>query len=405
MRGKVEVFSIEDDGSCRLLHTESNLVVDGAGETIVDMLTTPSSVLAVTPSIMDTSNWRVNAISFGTAGGNFGNNAVSSSGTCNEKLTGAPASYVTLAAINDPTSWVNPDRSVKVNRIIRALYLSGTVPGTVTASSYTPPYKLPSYPDPLDTKLEDVNMAYVNVSGDGTKSFGQFENRINFNLDDASAYTVGAFAVSWNAADGHGNGNFWTALVSSLEGDFVADRTLNLVASAEGVGSVASFNGRANVDYRGFCRVLPVNLAAIEWRGATGWDPADSNDWRGYPTVSGVGVQTNPIDFVTDPRIHFCVALHPDDCKMFNIYGGLHHIGLWTFDVKKCFADVTAPVVNHLEWPLDSAGANNREYRLFAKKTFTENLVRNKDNGSSPGIQQTNNLILKWTMDFRLIHD
>ena len=402
MRGKVEVFSIEDDGSCRLLHTESNLVVDGAGETIVDMLTTPSSVSVVAPAIMDTSNWRVNAISFGPAGGNFGNDAVSSTGTCNEKLIGAPASYVTLAAIEDPTSWINPDRSVTSNRIVRALWVSSTFAGGVTASSYTPPYKLPSYPDPLDTKLEDVNTAYVNVSGDGTRSFGQFENRINFNLDDASAYTVGAFAVGWNAAVGHGYGNFWTALVSSLEGDFVADRTLNLVASADGVGSVASFNGRGNVDYRGFCRVLPVDLADSEW--SPDWRYANSNSWRGRPTVSGVGAQ-DYLTFVKDPRIQFCLSLHPDDCKMFNIYGGLHHIGLWTFDVKKCFADVTAPVVNHLEWPLDGAGANNREYRLFAKKTFTENLVRNKDNGSSPGIQQTNNLIIKWTLDFRSIHD
>ena len=56
MKGKVEVFHILSDGSEELIFFGDNLTVDGAGETIVDMLTMPSSMLAVAPAVFDTSN-------------------------------------------------------------------------------------------------------------------------------------------------------------------------------------------------------------------------------------------------------------------------------------------------------------------------------------------------------------
>ena len=67
MKGTVEVFKIVDSGEEELLYKEDNLVVNLAGQSIVDMLTTPSSLLGIesASSIMDTSNWVVQAISFG----------------------------------------------------------------------------------------------------------------------------------------------------------------------------------------------------------------------------------------------------------------------------------------------------------------------------------------------------
>ena len=65
MRGIVEVFKIVDGGLEELLYKEENLVVNQAGQTIVDMLTTPSSTLGIAPAIMDTSNWVIQAMSFG----------------------------------------------------------------------------------------------------------------------------------------------------------------------------------------------------------------------------------------------------------------------------------------------------------------------------------------------------
>ena len=65
MKGKVEVLAILDDGREKLLYEDSNLIVNLAGQTIVDMLTTPSATFGIEPRLMDTSNWVVQAMSFG----------------------------------------------------------------------------------------------------------------------------------------------------------------------------------------------------------------------------------------------------------------------------------------------------------------------------------------------------
>jgi hypothetical protein len=397
MNGKVEVFCILSDGSHELLYKEDNLTVDGAGESIVDMLTTPSSMLPIMPRIFDTSNWGIKALSFGAAKENFGLNPDRPTTSCSfddaSTIVGAPANYMTAELLASPTFWTNADRSDAETRIVRALYVSASVEDS-TASSYTPPYKMPGYPAPLNKKLEDASTAYAVFSGDGTQSYGHFENRIQYNQSDASAYSVGAYAVG---RDPLGTNNFWVALVSSIDGDFVADRTLNIVASADEIGSVEGYNGKdsGNVDYRGFIRVETVSGAEDNY---SSWDPNTNNtQWVGRAWVSGLGVQTNPVDFVTDPKIRVTTTLHGDDLNMFNMYGGLHQMGLWSFDMKKCLGNSNPPY----DWNLDSNGANDREYRLFAKKTFTDNLSRIADVGNSPGIDSYASLLIKWTIDLR----
>ena len=143
MKGKVEVFAIMPDGSQTLLASESNLVVNGAGESIVDMLTTPSSVLGIEPRVMDTSNWRFGALSFGPAAGSFSGNAYF-----------FPEDKIYMKE-DDLCNGVSASVSSLINQIssdkkLRVLWDSATIGAAngATASSYTPPYRLPSYPDP-----------------------------------------------------------------------------------------------------------------------------------------------------------------------------------------------------------------------------------------------------------------
>jgi len=419
MRGKVEVFSIEADGTHRLVAEEPNLVVDGAGETIVDMLTTPSSTLAISPRVMDASNWRITAMSFGPAGKNFGNNPLYKDTSCvgvAPDLIGATAYYITSAAIADPTSWVNPDRTQGVNKFIRALW---TWPNTGTAYegfapfSYIPPFYLPSYPDPLDTKLEPDNTAYVNVSADGAISYGQFENRLNWNLTDPSSYVVGAYAVGTTPVAGD---DIKVALVSSLDGDFASDPWLHIVtsgnlgASADLVGnenytynaSGKNVDGQGNVDARGFIRVLPYAQAASSYAS---WTATPDLAWQGRAWVSGVGTQDSPEDlFATSsgPQIQVTTRIHHNDLLMFSLYGGLHQLGLWTPDVKKTLT------VSQPSWDWKAA-TNPIVYKLFAKKSFTEDLTYRQDYTIGPvlykGLDSDNSLIIKWTLDLRSQHD
>jgi len=425
MRGKVEVFSIEADGSQHLVAEGSNLVVDGAGEAIVDMLTVPSSTLGIAPRVMDASNWRITAMSFGPAGKNFGNDPLRRDSSCvgvTPDLIGATAYYVTGKAIADPSSWVNPDRTQEANRVIRALWPypnTGTEHEGFAPLSYTPPFYLPSYPDPLDKKLEPQNTAYVNVSADGAVSYGHFENRLNWNLNDPSSYVVGAYAPGYHAAPGD---DMRVALVSSLEGDFASDPSLHIVhatnsvgdsiaASAGGIGSMYNvynssgynLDGQGNVDPRGFIRVLPHTQAQTTYAA---WGPTPSLYWNGCVWVSGVGPQDEPSDlFVTSagPQIQVTTKIFREDLSMFSVFGGLHQMGLWTPNVAETLK-VAQP---SWDW---SAADNPIVYRLFAKKTFTEDLTWRQDYEVggvlvSPGITSTNDLIVKWTIDLRSQHD
>ena len=71
MKGHVEIFT-EVDGEKRVLHEESNQIVDGAGEAIVDMLTyTPGLALSsdedndtIVERALDTSNFTIQAMNF-----------------------------------------------------------------------------------------------------------------------------------------------------------------------------------------------------------------------------------------------------------------------------------------------------------------------------------------------------
>ena len=65
MRGEVQIW----DGNT-LIHKESNLLVDGAGELLADIMTAKSSYALVgdytSSAIFDTSNYTIQSISFGT---------------------------------------------------------------------------------------------------------------------------------------------------------------------------------------------------------------------------------------------------------------------------------------------------------------------------------------------------
>ena len=62
MKGEVEIW----DGD-KLIHKESNLLVNGAGEAIADMLTVSPSLSGIpsASALLDTSNYTIQAISFG----------------------------------------------------------------------------------------------------------------------------------------------------------------------------------------------------------------------------------------------------------------------------------------------------------------------------------------------------
>jgi hypothetical protein len=388
MKGKVEVFAILPDGSEKLLVSESNLVVNGAGENIVDMLTTPSSVLGIEPRVMDTSNWRFGALSFGPAAGSFSGNAyffpedkiyMKEDDLCN----GVRASVSSL---------INQISSDKKLRVLWASATIGAANGA-TASSYTPPYRLPSYPDPLDQKLEDASTSYAIVSGDGTQCFGQFENRIQFAPNDASSYFQGAYPRV--NADSPTDDTQGTAamLVSSYEGDFQSDTSANMIVFRQTYGP---YNGNQVMDYRGYITTQynstnpGASLSRVSVSGST------------PNTLTGTTSQ------VTMPTVTVTTTIAARDTWLMNLYGGLHQIGLWNMDTPTALLANSAPflegnptVGGDPKFINTTTGVTKQEYKLFAKKSFTNNLTRIQDNGGNAGMQSSQTLKIEWTLDLR----
>ena len=79
MIGTVEIFENFGTSEQNLLHKESNLIVNGAGESICDLLTMPSGCVdgfeGHGSSITDSSNFTIQAISFGKSSEGYRNNA------------------------------------------------------------------------------------------------------------------------------------------------------------------------------------------------------------------------------------------------------------------------------------------------------------------------------------------
>ena len=333
------------------------------------MLTTPSSVLGISPAVMDTSNWRWGALSLGPAAGAFNTNAY----FYPEDQTYIKVDDLCNGVSADVTSFITQIGNDGVRRVLQS-------PG-VDGSSYVPPYHLPSYPDPMDTKLEDANTAYTDVSADGTESFGQFENRIEFAPNDASSYFQGA----WPPA---GNTNTSAMVVSSYEADWQTTPYSNLIVSNAPITTQGQPNTAKQIDYRGFYSLTYTNDAASFSK----------------VQVSGSIASNDPQDMVVDPRVSVYVNLEFKAIWAFNLYGGLHQLGLWNMDPIRASLANSAPFLEDNGDFIDSNGVTKQEFKLFAKKTFTENLCKNIDNGTAAGFLNHKTMKVVWTLDLRANH-
>ena len=79
------------------------------------------------------------------------------------------------------------------------------------------------------------------------------------------------------------------------------------------------------------------------------------------------------------------------------LYGGLFSLGLHTLDIKESLRYGNLP-------PYTFTALNNpRKYRLFAKKSFSQNIVIHKDKpplGALPGLLNFPNIRIIWRIGF-----
>ena len=381
MKGKVEIYAIASDGSERLLESGRNLTVDGAGELIVDMLTTPSSTLGIAPRVMDTSNWRFGALSFGPPGGAFDEGGYFyTEDTTYSSVINAIGSQKTLRLLSNSARSIDGD-----------------------TSTYVPNYHKPSYPDVLDRRLEKADTAYSILSGDGTVSYGHLENRIAFASGDASSYFQGGYPTS---ASLPATNVPQAVIVSSLEGTF-SDPTTNAI-----VNCASSYSNLGFTIYNYFSGIYSDfnKKQSTDYRGYTTTRYQQSQTLLGECSVSSYAGATTAEAFVEDPRVVVECFIGRWDVYALNCYGGFYQMGLWGLDCKESLKYNEAPFLQDNAKFIDpETGITKQEFKLFAKKTFTSNLALTSDQVVStidvPGLLNQGPLKVRWILDFRSDHD
>ena len=374
MRGEVEVWSGDE-----LILKQPNMLVDGAGELIADIMTVSPSLSgirvdgivsntdAATSSILDASNYRIQAISFGTGSGAFQSNAYTLDF---EKL------------------------QFYSNTTVRGDILDGTIAnpailkspfGYVYNSNYQPADTgFPISPNPHLTVLEENTSVSAAPVYDGdplaissiVPGNGQLTNFLPSGIYSS---VFGAYGPTYAALAGGRLGAFpegssvnytsHTSQIYYFDG-LVADRSTS-------PGSF--FNEVSSMDISGFVNMV---MSSVPNGGANGLNFSGG--------ASGLCLSAE--QEVTNqgfPFVEYTVALSEGDVMFAHVYGGITHLGLWSIDMKQSLRNGNTP-------PFEFDVLNNpRKYKLFCRKGLSKDITytRQKD--------QHKDLTIRWRIHFR----
>lgn len=213
---------------------------------------------------------------------------------------------------------------------------------SATASALSYKYKLmPESPTPLQTRLESEST--VPAYSTSVIDIGHCLNSIIDSSLSAYSHLIGCFPAS-------GGTPFY---VSSDSGSLIFS------------GSLSSFYNRFSLmDKNGFLTFAPGNLNTLETY-------AVSSDFsKGALRVKGS-------NFPKEVKVS--LLLTSGDAGSLLLFGGLFHLGLWCLDIKQMLKDGYKPPFNF------NALNNIRKYRLFAKKTFNQDLLNVGSNTTGGG--------------------
>ena len=382
MRGVVEIWNGDE-----LVLEEPNMLVDGAGELLADIMTVSPSLSgleAPTSSILDASNYRIQAISFGT-GSYYFNNGGRGIDSDKEDLidfydgflpTGtspiAPFVFIPSKTEFEADTIYNPD-------------FTATYKGKSLRIDKAKTDQLPSAPNPIMKTLEvDTNtsavVAEVSVSsvfpGNGQHCnflpsaimSAMMEDTV-FSGDLSSYYTAASLLGAFPEGSSTPYSN---ALVPQRV--FYDGPTL---ANIKAISKVYStFNEASSMDVSGFVTSVMSSV------------PDATYDMSS--TASGLCL-SSPVEETNKgfPFVEYSLLLGSGDLGHVNAYGGIYHIGLWTIDMNKSLRNDNTP-------PFAFSVLNNpRKYRLFCRKGLSKNLCYINDQ------EEYENLTLKWRIYFR----
>jgi hypothetical protein len=397
MRGEVEVYRTIKNGKPELIAKESNLLVDGASKNIVDMLTTTPSLSGVesASALLDTSNYMVQAISFGKPWELFSSGSEYISGHFGGSADARPGRnmWFKTAGANPLLSEVigvsvAHDRDSNISSLTWQ-HLQNTPEGvsptdTRLQENSTSAYLQTELIPYLNSYLTLTSSAFSNISS--TLESG-FDNGQNLNLlaisgagstyfqdiiDNCNqASTLGGALVDFNLSGLDQPQNLMGCYPPSDGINlYLFDRAFSIGALqkyTEDITTSSNFNwqGKESMDASGW-----VNLVNPEGIGTVG-DPDN-----------GLIVSANPDgSFSSTGEIVYKVTVSGGDAACASMFGGIWYMGLWTFDNPQILGNGVTPPYS---WNNIS---NPRRYRLFSKKAFTKDITYHVDNGTTAGLK------------------
>jgi hypothetical protein len=395
MRGVVEVWRGDE-----LLLEEPNMLVDGAGELLADVMTVSQSLSGVedhaTSSILDASNYRIQAISFGTGSYYFNNGARRRDTDKDGQVTYHATFFADLPA--GITGSIG---------IIPFIYY----PDIVGFTSYEPDFKntvdgsslridpatfdqLPTAPNPASRVLEENtnSSSLVPLAGQDDVALssvfpgnGQHCNflpsAIMSGMMQDTVFSGGVesyyYAASLLGAFPEGSSTPYTNTLFTPQ---VRVRYNGPVGGddsrvTDGIASV--FNEASSMDVSGFVTNVMSSVP--------------NSSYSMSSTSSGLCLSAEPPDndYEGFPFVEYSLLMGAGDLGHVNFYGGIYHIGLWSLDMKASLQNGNAP-------PFAFSVLNNpRKYKLFCRKTLSKNLCFITDD------DQYSDLTLKWRIYFR----
>lgn len=369
MRGVVEVWKGD-----KLILEEPNMLVDGAGELLADIMTVSPSLSGIedhaTSSILDASNYRVNAISFGTGKDAFKSNA-----------------HVLFN--NNALTLAQTRRNVHLNGTYGvAITVPSGIPGGGTLPSMEPVVGLPVAPNPTMTLLEeDTSISGALPYGSNqelavssvTPGNGQLTNLLpsavyssiyeNTTLSSPLSASVAAGLMGCFLEGSSAN-------YTNVNGQIIDFRNSNQNTFFQAHGF---FNEVSSMDVSGFVNMV---MSSVPNGGAAGFQ--FSGGASGL-CLSAPAEETNE----GFPFVEYTVSIAAGDCAAVHAYGGLYHLGLWTIDMEQSLLNGNTP-------PFAFSVLNNpRKYRLFCRKGLTKDLTYITD------VDEYEDLTIKWRIHFR----
>jgi len=358
MRGEVEVWSGD-----KLVLQEPNMLVDGAGELLADIMTVSPSLSGVrdfaTSSIVDASNYTIQAISFGTGseafqkvGRDIYEQKFNKIRTVIASQRGGAINTAGWRTVDDKDDTYQPNQGFSVEAPNPA---GGVLSENSDVSSALEV-------DGRDTDISGFfpgNGQHVNFMPSAIR------NHITQGTDfDTSAEFVGNLMGSYPAGASETGTIARGALYYLESGGPQVVKTLT-------TGSYP--NDASSMDISGFITMIMSSVP----------NP-------GYPfanTQNGLCISANSA-FATNGTVEYSTKLSKDDVHSLNVFGGIYQMGLWTIDMKQSLLNGNTP-------PFEFRVLDNpRKYKLFCRKTVSKDLTYITD------YNQYADLTIKWRLHF-----